>query len=73
MTFNKVEPHDIYKTLFSTNKIMKINASTSLKGKIVRVKVSRIVFSENLTFSKEGNRKSQVCQSSENELSMWKG
>lgn len=56
MTFNKVEPHAIYKTLFSTNKIMKINAA-SLKGKIVRVKVSRIVFPENLTFRKEGNRK----------------
>ena len=42
--------------LFSTNKIMKINAA-SLKGKIVRVKVSRIVFPEKLTFRKEGNRK----------------
>ena len=50
MTSNKIEPHAIYKTLFSTNKIMEINATTSLKGKIVRVKVSKIVFPENLTF-----------------------
>lgn len=58
--------------LFSTNKIMKISAA-SLKGKTVRVKVSRIVFPENVTFRKEGNRKSQVCKSSENELPMRKG
>lgn len=50
MTSNKIEPYAIYKILFSTSKVMEINAATSLKRKIVRVKVSRIVFPENLTF-----------------------
>lgn len=57
MTSNKIEPYAIYKILFSTSKVMEINAATSLKRKIVRVKVSRIVFPENLTFWQEGNRK----------------
>lgn len=30
MTSNEIEPYAIYKTIFSTNKIMKINAATSL-------------------------------------------
>lgn len=38
MISNKSEPHAIYKT-FSTNKIMEINAATSLKEKIVKVKI----------------------------------
>lgn len=41
---------------FSTNKIMEINATTS-KEKIVRVKVLRLVFPENITFRYGGKRK----------------
>lgn len=66
MISNKIEPHAICKT-FSTNKIMEINAATSLKEKIVKVKISRLVFPENITFrSEEKERYSQVFKNLKN-------